>query len=425
MEGDFLSDILSVDDLGNDFCMYLIVAPCGAGKTKFAIDAVASMWGDPQKSLYLIDTIAGKEQLLQNPKCQCYDREWRDSDSPDRLAHSGKVTVMTYAFFGALCKYYPYWYSGLDVIICDEIHKLFEMRLWGVAKKVPDEDNLYDQAWQAIFQSYTFGRVQTVVAMTATPQGLYNQYRRKYDDGTWSAPDEDWIQREIRLVPLHGIPRHYEQKNIHQYSNLTALCNKLPTDRKGIIYMSRISMMEKYRELLQNRGINAVSIWSPHNQHWWMSKQQHEVRNYIIENAAVPDDVDVLLINKSCETSINVKSHIDYIVVHSSDPDTQTQAIGRYRNDLDDLYVYDPELGEEIELPEKMLGVPLFKEDIVKFIKEQNIRDETGRLVGQPTFISYLKDSGYDVADKKVKGGKRYHIVTEKIAGTQNQNIIY
>ena len=184
--------------------------------------------------------------------------------------------------------------------------------------------------------------------------------------------------------------------------------------------MSRISMMEKYREFLQKRGINAVSIWSPHNQHWWMSKRQYEVRNYIIENAAVPDDVDVLLINKSCETSINIKSYIDYIVVHSSDPDIQTQAIGRYRNDLDDLYVYDPELWADIELPEEMLGVPLFKEDIVKLIKEQNMRDGTGRLVGKPTFISYLKDSGYDVESKKIKGGKRYQIITEKANCSQN-----
>lgn len=424
MQGEYLSALLSEEDIGNDGAIDLIVAPCGAGKTSFALDVVASICGGPQKTVYLIDTIAGKDQLLQNPKCQCYNREWRENDYPENLTTDGKVTVMTYAFFGTLCKHFPNWYEGLlDTIICDEIHKLFEMRLWDISKKIPIQESIYDIAWEAILKASYFWQVQSVVAMTATPQLLYQSFTTK-EDRDWA--DASFVSPQIlRVVPIPGVPRHYEQENTYYYKNLTMLCNKIPADKKGIIYMSRISMMEKYRQLLEKRGIRAVSIWSPNNPNWWMDKQQHEVRNYIIENAAVPENVDVLLINKSCETSISIKSNIDYMIVHSSQRDVQTQAIGRYRNDLETLYLYDPEEWDDIELPEKMLNVPLFKEDITKYIEEQNIRDEKGRIIKQPTFIEYLRYSGYTVNQKKVKGGKRYHIITEENNSTQNQNIIY
>lgn len=417
MEGSYLSEI--IDPLEAGYCqqLNLIVAPCGAGKTTFAIEHLATLWGDRQTSLYLIDTVAGKEQLLQNPKCQRYEKAWREDESFSDTTYSGKVTVMTYAQFGTLCKHFKRWYWGLDTIICDEIHKLFEMRLWSFAKKIPKEENVYEYAWQAIFEACYFWRVQSVIAMTATPRLLYQEFSEKID-GEWF--EQSLFDKVIHHVPLNGTPRHYEQKNIHEYNNLTALCNRLPPNKKGIIYISRIEMMERYQELLEKRGISAISIWSPNNQDHWMTKQQYETRNYIIENAAIPENVDVLLINKSCETSININSHVDYIVVHSSDPDVQTQTVGRYRNDLEDLYLFNLESWEDIVLPPEMLNVPLFKEDIINFVTQQNVRDENGRLVSQPTLISYLKDSGYDVVAKKIKGGKRYHIVTEKVPCTQN-----
>lgn len=412
MEGSYLSELVDPKEAAYCQQLNLIVAPCGAGKTTFAIEQLATLWGDRQTSLYLIDTVAGKEQLLQNPKCQRYEKGWRKDEDFSDKTYKGKITVMTYAQFGTLCKHFPKWYWGLDTIICDEIHKLFEMRLWGIAKKIPKAENVYDHAWEAIFEAFYFWRVQSVVAMTATPTLLYRNFSEKVD-GEWF--ESSLLDTAIHHVPLNGVPRHYEQRNIHEYNNLTALCNRLPADKKGILYIPRIAMMEHYQEILQKRGINAVSIWSPHNQDHWMTKRQYETRNYIIENAAIPETVDVLLINKSCETSINIKSHVDYIVVHSGDPDVQTQTVGRYRNDLDDLYLYNVESWEDIELPEEMLGVQLFKEDIIQYVEQQNVRDEKGRLVSQPTFISYLKDSGYDVVSKKVKGGKRYHIVTEKV----------
>lgn len=414
MKGEYLKDIIDIDDIGQTEILNVIVAPCGAGKTKFALEKLASYWGRPEKALYLIDTTAGRDQLLKNSLCQCYDKEWRnDLTLPDMTTKNGKVRVMTYAYFGTLCKYFPHWYYDLEVLICDEIHKLFEMQLWDLNKKIKKEESIYYIAWNCIFDAFFFGRVYNVYALTATPDLLYRQFSEKpEDEDMWYpiASFDDFIFE----VPMQGEPRHYEQARVTEYNNLQMLCNKLPKDKKGIIYIPRIKTMEKCAEALKKRGIKAVSIWSPQNQDWWMEKEQLAIRKHIIANETIPDDIDVLLINKSCETSININTHIDYMVIHSSDETTQTQALGRYRNDLEDLYVFNFEIDDKLIIPKEMIGVKLFREDITKFILEQNIRDDSGHLMKQPSFIEYAEWSGYSVERGKVKGGKRYMIILEK-----------
>lgn len=421
MEGDFLSDIIDFDEVGGYSFLNLIIAPCGAGKTTLALDHLAYEYGNPARALYLIDTLAGQDQLLQNPKCRCYDKEWRENFADTPIKDDGKIVVMTYARFGTLCKYFPDWYMELDTIICDEIHKLFEMMLWNKAANIPDIENVYAIAWNDIFTAFHLERVPAVFGLTATPRALYEHFVGKDSDCEYD-PDQaqEVLDLFIHHVPLYGTPRHYLQKEIRTYNNLTMLCNRLPDDKKGMIYVPRIAQIEKYIQLLRDRGIRAVGIWSPHNQDWWMDSQQKSVRQHIIETAKIPDDVDVLLINKSCETSINIKSHLDYIVVHSSQEDTQIQAIGRYRNDLDLVYLFDPEIWDDIILPEEMLDTPLYKEDINAYILEQDIRDEQGHLMKQPRFLKHITMWDYIVQSKKIKGGKRYHVISQSLPGTQN-----
>ena len=421
MEGDFLSNIIDFDEVGGYRYLNLIVAPCGSEKTTLALNHLAPMYGSPARALYLIDTVAGQDQLLQNPKFRCYDKDWREDFAGTPLKDDGKVVVMTYARFGTLCKHFPNWHIGLDTIICDEIHKLFEMMLWNSAANIPRNENIYAIAWDFIFSAFYLEQVPAVYGLTATPEALCEHFHDKdnfYEEDPRFFKEK--LERFIYMVPLYGTPRHYEQKSTEKYNNLTMLCHRLPPDKKGIIYVPRIAQMTNCIEVLRKRGIRAVGIWSPNNQEWWMDKQQYAVRQHIIETASIPDDVDILLINKSCETSINIKSHIDYMVVHSSQADVQTQAIGRYRNDLDLVYLYDPDIWDDIILPEEMLNTPLYKEDIDTYIKEQDVRDEHGHIMKQPSFLKHITMWGYVVQSKKKKGGKRYHIINKETTGTQN-----
>lgn len=426
MEGEYLSQIIDFDEIGGYGYLNLIVAPCGSGKTTLAFEHLATQYGNPSRALYLIDTVAGQDQLLENSHFRIYDKDWRKNLADTPLKDDGKIVVMTYARFGTLCKYFPNWHIGLDVIICDEIHKLFEMDLWNRAAKIPDNENVYRIAWNFIVQAFHLEQVPAVYALTATPEALYAHFDHKvnYDDEWLWDDDPSYLERQLKLfiytVPLYGVPRHYEQKTTETYSNLIMLCHRLPLDKKGILYVPRIAQMQKCIEVLTSRGLRAVGIWSPHNQNWWMDKQQYAVRQHIIEHSAIPDDVDILLINKSCETSINIESHIDYMVVHSNQKDAQIQAIGRYRNDLDLVYLFDPDASDDLVLPDEMLDTPLYKEDINAYIKQQNIKDDYGHTMKQPTFLKYITMWDYQVQEKKIKGGKRYHIISRPETGTQN-----
>ena len=143
-----------------------------------------------------------------------------------------------------------------------------------------------------------------------------------------------------------------------------------------------------------------------------MSQEQLAVRDYIIREESIPPEIDVLIINKSCETCINIRSHVDYMVIHTSDIDTIRQATNRYRGNLDLIYIFRPTDKVEIDLPETMLNTPLYKEDVNAFVKKNNIRSKKGELIKSPTFFKIIASQGYIVTQGKISGGSRYHTVT-------------
>ena len=153
--------------------LHMIVAPCGAGKTTLAINKLAGMWGDKSNALYLIDSVAGRDQLLQNEKFRCYDRNWRAYLEQNQEDQDDRLTVMTYACFGTLCRHIPDWYCNLHTLICDEIQSLSEMSGWERGRKCPDEEQIYGLAYGVIVNCAITGTIKSVIALTATPEPIY------------------------------------------------------------------------------------------------------------------------------------------------------------------------------------------------------------------------------------------------------------
>jgi len=409
MEGSYLSDLVRIEDIRFDEgIINLIEAPCGAGKTTLAIEKLIPELSSEKRSLYLIDTVAGRDQLAQREDCQVYDPDWRYHMAQNNLywyCHD-KVNIMTYAKFGELCLHCPDWYEGLDVIICDEVHSFIEMIGWELNSKRPNKSKTYQAAWRHLLNGVMEEKISAVIAMTATPDRLYH-----FVDAVWDSQEQQYFSPLINPVPLHGTPRCYVPEDTESYRNLKMLCERLPMDEKGIVYIQRIEMMLQYMEILKSRGLRTEGIWSLNNTDYPMDKVQKAVREHIIKHQAIPEDIDVLFINKSCETSINIKSRVDYMVVHCSDHDVVTQAMGRYRGNLKTLYRYDSTMKDEFVIPEELLEKPLYKEDLDAYITKNNIRDNHGRIMGHSTFLEYILTCGYEVEKKKHKGGKRYTVL--------------
>ena len=83
------------------------------------------------------------------------------------------------------------------------------------------------------------------------------------------------------------------------------------------------------------------------NPEYPLSEKQVKDREQIINNRELQSNIDVLFVNKACETSISIgdeehtKNPFDFMIVHSCKKDTQIQVRGRYRNDLPTLYLYE------------------------------------------------------------------------------------
>lgn len=78
----------------------IIKAPTGSGKTYFALNAIPNAVDDAyHKTVYLIDTINGKEQILNNYNASVYSSYWMEevSDAEIDRFYSSKIVVITYA----------------------------------------------------------------------------------------------------------------------------------------------------------------------------------------------------------------------------------------------------------------------------------------------------------------------------------------
>ena len=85
---------------------------------------------------------------------------------------------------------------------------------------------------------------------------------------------------------------------------------------------------------------------------------------------------------------------MDYFIVHNSNPTHITQARGRYRGDLETLYILDKGKGT-VYIPDKYLDCKLFKEERDALNEDLFIKNEKGRFIPWSQLSQMMTDSGY------------------------------
>lgn len=396
MNGEKLSELINVDEI-KEGVLNLIEAPCGSGKTYFA--KTLKSLSPYDNMLYLIDTSLGKEQLIK--ESQELVTRWCQLGYYQANVTEG-ITFMTYAGFAKYCdENYAGRNRWLDdaVIICDELQNAVKWSKWSNG----GENNPHRRALDLIRERIV-RKGNIIIAISATPDEI-----------------RETFASAIHNVPLHGEAFYYETEHTKRYSNLTLLLRSIPKGQRGIVYIQRIEEIKKYMEVLKERGFAVSAIWSKSNQKHPLSEEQQGIRRHIIEHREIPPDIDVLFINASCETCINIGNAekteypIDFMIIHNSQSDVQTQVRGRYRNDLKTLYLYEPteEIHkEQLTIPRKYLGIRLSREDIRRLISYLNLRDEKRELITPTAFKRLLKEAEYKV--KKERTNKKRFIVITK-----------
>ena len=255
-----------------------------------------------------------------------------------------RVCVTTYAQFGSWCKRYPRFEERYEHILCDEPQNLVNFSEIGKYKKDEVDINLHKIARAAICDAVNRGNV-TVTGITATPKPL-----EKLKCGLFCVP--------IDRTDL----RHFVEGNVIHYTNLDTVLGEIKLGMRGGIYMKRVKPMIALGEELRQRGHNPLMLWSLSNEEYPLSAEQLKARKYIIDNEAIPDEYDIFLFNATAETSINLNSQIDFFVAHNTSETSITQSRGRYRIDLDTLYVQDMRSVKPI--PDCYLNRPLNRTEL-------------------------------------------------------------
>ena len=122
-------------------------------------------------------------------------------------------------------------------------------------------------------------------------------------------------------------------------------------------------------------------------------------------------------LDPSMETGVNIKCEngkIDYVIVHSQEKDIQIQARGRYRGDLDILYLYSNSENSVINIPSEFLDIKLFTEDKNKLCYDVLcIRNNQYKAVGWNTVKDRLEKQGIYKVVTNPNGGNSYSIITK------------
>lgn len=358
-------------------------------QTYFALNYIPSLTNDALHNVvYLIDTINGKEQIVRNYNATSEYYGWSKEVESGGMwfEPDNRVVVITYAKFGVLFERNIEFYKNFSYIICDEIHSL--LRFQNYSKK----PNYHSIARQVLEQAVK-QKSGIVIALTATPDTIKNQF---------NAPSAEIAINQEELI-------QYDIKQVEGYTNPITALSKVDMGTVGLCYFSRIHQMIEFEQKAKQMGFSPISIWSINNKDYPMNDEQLEARRSVLETWTIPPQYDLLIINSSSETSLKIKSKVDYVIVHSSNPDTQVQVRGRINSDLMTLYL--PVEGvSEIVVPSEYLGKRLFQGDKQALAEALNLRNTNNRPYGWPTVKNLLIESDYSVIEAR-QGNLRYVVI--------------
>ncbi len=347
---------------------------------------------DPNhKIVYLIDTINGKEQILQNYNARPLYHMWETeldgiNFDNDMFETDKRIVIITYAKFGVLLDRNPDFHKHFDYIICDELHSLIKFQYFS---RQPNYHSIAKRGLErAVRNDHT-----KVIALTATPTQVENEF---------DAPKYRLPINDSEII-------HYETKHVLRYTNLQETLKAISPDKTGLLYVARITTMKQLEQTAREIGFRPVCVWSISNTDHEMTEEQLNVREQVLKHYTIPPEYNLFIINSSSETSLKIKSPVDFAIVHSGDEDTQVQVRGRINNDLSRLYLPATD-STVINVPDYFLDCQLFSAEKQKLCEVLNIRNGSGRLCGWTTVKRRIMASGYDVVEGR-KGNYRFSVI--------------
>lgn len=406
----YLEEILKMDGYEHKSANTLILAPVGSGKTYFIKEDL--MKRHTGKKLLLVSTTSLKESLEEEKETVTT----KDLRRRGRKLGDEELHIMTYAELGTLVKFSPKFLDTYGLVVCDEIHSLFEYYMM-------EESVKYSFVIHFLF---TPSDKRSVYYLTATLDKVDAFVKKEKFNILESVETVNYLEDEriLRYLNIHEM----EFSGLDELDSLIFNLKDLREARKkGVIFNEFITEMKRTEEILKKKGYRTISIWSVNNAKQPMTKEQLSVRAHLLKTGVIPDGYDFLIINGSMREGWNLTDEaVEVVILNTYDKTNIIQARGRIRKDIYLMVVRSRQktttLNSEILKKaeaygrlESYLDRDLTSAETRKLAEDLNVRRGNNTLVKFTTLKKAFQEGGYKVTpERKTVDGKRavYTVIT-------------
>lgn len=417
------------------------IIDCGTrtGKTYWAVNNLQEFTRDGQlnRVLYLVDTNALKDQILQEYSDTCTDADsfWENQNIWSEQID--KIGVMCYQSLGMRALRDDLLFlDNIDVICWDECDSIFDFATAAFVKArkadFAREENSNAEVL-SIIQKYSSRKEYMPLVLLGTWENIIND-SRILCVGLSASPEraKEFYSSLVHASNQGKLEAGYKLATDIYFTNiLEHIRELLPEPGHGYwCYSPFIGQNQSIVAAAKDQGFNAIEIHSPNNTDKPMDKEQLRVYNTIITTGMIPIEYDFIVVNKALARGINIiDKRFDGVIIDSYDQADRIQAARQTFKFQRHLKTFCG------EVPDEYLNRWLTLEEcreLAEIMKVPNLDKEgknTSKLMSWNSLKDCLPAIGYSVENKRGTLNKKrvqlYKIVGEwHDAEIQNGNFL-
>lgn len=319
----------------------LITASCGRGKTAFSLslaptgllarvnakqrfDALTPVEDIKPEEMLFLTTRANikSQQLRKATTTQAFSSDFNtEVNAFEDANRQGKIRVTTAHQFGMWVK------AGLinkppRLLVLDEMHSIF-------AETVFADDLLYTLEF---LKDYYNDMIK--IGLTATPEFLFDYIQKEEEEMRFAVIDKD-LGSKYKCDNIKALIGGSAKTVLKQLN--------IDSNNKAIIYMQSATENYKAHKEFENAGfiISKGNEGKNEEGQYFVDVMKEEgTRDYVLENEALPQNIDRLFINSASREGMNIQDDsVKYIICEAVDMITIQQVLGRVRGDMKQFIV--------------------------------------------------------------------------------------
>lgn len=337
------------------------ILDCGirTGKTYWAVNNLARFTrdGHANRILFLVDTTALKDQLLEEYSDNCIegDELWEPAGDHWFSKSDDKIGVMCYQRLGSkFMKNQVSWLNQIDVICWDECDSIFDFATQAFVKARKTDfarKNVSNMEVLSAIQTFSTKKEYMPLIMLGEWEKILEEGRIMCI-GLSASPERAYAYyKSLVSASYQGkLEMGYRLANDIYFTNIIEHVNALQPEA-GRGYWCFSPFIEPNQRLVaaaNARGFSAIELHSPSNVDKPMTEEQMRVYNTVVTTGLVPPEYDFVIVNKALARGITiVDKRFNHLIIDSINSVDRIQAARQTFNYQRHLKVFAPEIPAE------------------------------------------------------------------------------